>query len=336
MCPLLTWTNACSLDYSYLGAKRDSTAAGAGGKHTGTGSYPAGGTTRQTEESDGGASSPSSTSGSSGGSSGGSSASTFSGGSEGLGGAETIGGTTNETSSVAGANGLGGGGAAGASNLTGGNGGTHVGGTAGTSTTAPPPTSCKGCAVLEVPFTDRSQAARYFMRFDPSVSVNTRTTGGTGGATSVVSVQGTLTMRVFAPQLGNTQYQLLLQQASGAYTMCFSGVRSLPIGITAGWVTLEWSLGNCTADTAIGRLGLELLTSDATSDPIPSTTRLWLDSITLELNGSVLSGPFNFDTASSVNATPVTDDWNQALGVLYYRPTSPTPPTGTTISWLNN
>jgi hypothetical protein len=143
-------------------------------------------------------------------------------------------------------------------------------------------------------------------------------------------------MRVFAPKLGNTQYQLLVQQASGSYTMCFSGVRSLPPGVTAGWVTLEWSMGTCTSDTNIGRLGLDLLTSDALSDPTPDTTVLWLDTISLELAGSNLAGPFNFDSASTVNATPVTDDWNQSLGVLYYRPATPTPPTGTTITWFSN
>lgn len=191
--------------------------------------------------------------------------------------------------------------------------------------------------MLKVPFTGLNQTARYFMVFEPTVTVNTRATGGSGGA---VTAAGTLKMRVFAPALGNRQYQLLVQRSVANYEMCFSEYRSLPASVTAGWLTLEWDLQSCTTDTEIGRIGLDLRTSDAATDPTPSSTEMWVDSIWIERGGTILAGAFDFDAASSVNATPVQDDWNQTPGVLYYRPSIPpsniTPPTGTTISWRNN
>jgi hypothetical protein len=146
---------------------------------------------------------------------------------------------------------------------------------------------------------------------------------------------GILRARVFAQQLGNTQYQLFIQQDSGNYTMCFSGLQSLPSGIASSWVTLDFSLASCSATTAIGRLGLELSTDTAATAPTPGTTQLWVDSIWIEVNGYSVAGPFNFDSASTVNAASIAYDFNQSYGALYLRPSNPTPPSGSTLWWRN-
>lgn len=356
---LAAGANACSLsDYSYLGAKRDGdTSKHAGGAQTST--TPSGGTAGQGGQLSGGTHAGSSTPTSSAGgnsSQGGVSASTnggmtASGGtpatSNFAGGVPSNAGATStaKTSAVAGGGSTSGGGAAAAGTRATNGGTTHTvggspsggtGGTTVTTTATPPPSSCDGCAVLEVPFTGINQTARYFMVFTPSVTVNTRV-GGTSGA---VTAAGTLKVRVFAPVLGNRQYQLLVQRSVANYEMCFSEYRSLPASVTAEWVTLEWNLQSCASDTDIGRIGLDLRTSDATTDPTPGDTEMWVDSIWIERDQSVLVGAFDFDAATSVNATPVQDDWNQTPGVLYYRPSVPPsdiePPTGTTISWRND
>jgi hypothetical protein len=63
---------------------------------------------------------------------------------------------------------------------------------------------------------------------------------------------------------------------------------------------------------------------------------MWVDSIQIDLKGTTLAGPFNFDTSDTVNPSAVTNDYDQTRGVLYLRPSSPTPPSGSTISWRNN
>jgi hypothetical protein len=140
----------------------------------------------------------------------------------------------------------------------------------------------------------------------------------------------------FAPQLGNTQYQLYVQQDSGSYTMCYSAVQTIPSGVTSGWVTLQFGLGTCSVDTNIGRLGLVLITDSSTSAPAPGTTTLWIDSLWIELKGNYIAGPFKFDALSSVNPSSIPNDYNQEYNVLYLRPSSPTPPSGSNISWRNN
>jgi hypothetical protein len=344
---VISLTSACSFsDYSYLGAKRDSDpSTQTGGART----VPSGGAAGQGGQSgsgtDAGSSSPVS------GGQGGESASVI-GGMTAFGGSTTTynpaggvptdaGATNTVHSSTTAGGGSTSGGVAGATNggTTGTSGGSPSGGTGGSATTAPPPSSCSGCAVLEVPFTGLNQTVRYYMLFTPAVAVNTRSAGA-GGSGGTVTAAGTLKMRVFAPLLGNRQYQLIIQRSLQDYEMCFSGYRSLPTAVTAEWTILEWNLQSCTTDTDIGRLGLDLRTSDATTDPTPSLTRMWVDSIWIERGESSLVGPFGFDASSSVNATPVLDDWTQDPGVLYYRPSIPpdaiTPPTGTTISWRSN
>ena len=156
--------------------------------------------------------------------------------------------------------------------------------------------------------------------------------------TPMVSVTsaGIMKVRAYAPQLGNTQYQLLIQQDSGSYTMCFSGQLNFPSGIASNWVTLAWSLATCSANTNIGRLGLELISDASATAPTPSTTQLWVDSIWIEANGYSVAGPFNFDTSSTVNAATVAYDFNQSYGPLYLRPSNPTPPSGSTLWWLSD
>jgi hypothetical protein len=187
-----------------------------------------------------------------------------------------------------------------------------------------------------VPFTAKNTKARYFMLFSPMVTVNTHATSSTGGGTSTaITAEGTMKIRAFAPALGITQYNLFVQQDNGSYSMCFSGAQTMPTELTSGWVTLAWGLGACTADTSIGRLGLELVADEAADAATPSSTTIWLDSIWIELNGTTIAGPFNFDTSDKVNASAVTNDYDQDYGILYLRPSDPTPPSGSTISWLN-
>jgi len=154
------------------------------------------------------------------------------------------------------------------------------------------------------------------------------------GATGTpVTSEGTLKLRVYAPTLGNTQYQLFVQQDSGSYTQCFSGYKTLPTEVSSSWVTVAWGLGACTADTSIGRLGLELVADTAVDASTPSSTTMWVDSIQIDLNGTTIAGPFTFDTSDTVNASAIANDYDQTRGVLYLRPSSPTPPSGSTISW---
>ena len=207
----------------------------------------------------------------------------------------------------------------GGASVTGGS--SSTGGTSGSSGNTGLPTSCSGCAVLGVPFNMKGQIARFLMLYTPSVAVTTA---------------GILRARVFALQLGNTQYQLFIQQDSGSYTMCFSGPQSLPSAIASSWVTLDFSLASCSATTAIGRLGLELIADTSVSAPTPSYTQLWVDSIWIEANGYTVAGPFNFDSSSTVNAATVVYDFDQSYGALYLRPSSPTPPSGSTLWWLND
>jgi hypothetical protein len=158
------------------------------------------------------------------------------------------------------------------------------------------------------------------MLFTPSVSVT---------SASILRV------RAFAQTLGNTQYQLFIQQDSGSYTICLSGQLNLPSGIASSWVTLDFALSSCSANTNIGRLGLELMADTAPSAPTPNNTQLWIDSIWIEANGYGVAGPFNFDTSSTVNANSVSYDYNQSYGSLYLRPSNPTPPSGSTLWWRN-
>ncbi len=185
--------------------------------------------------------------------------------------------------------------------------------------------SYTGMARADVPFTTRGQLARYFMRFSPMVSVVESAVGGT------------LKIRVRAVQAGNTQYQMLIQQDSSPYSMCFSPVQTLPADITTSWVTLTWSLASCSANTSIGRLAFDLITSSAADAPTPSYTAILIDSIWIELNGKTISGPFNFDSQGTINGAALANDWSQALGVLYLRPSTVEPaataPAGSTISW---
>jgi len=146
---------------------------------------------------------------------------------------------------------------------------------------------------------------------------------------------GTMKIRARAHELGNTQYQMLIQQDSGEYVLCFSPVTSLPAGITTSWVTLEWSLGSCASDSSIGRLGFDLITPS--SEAAPGLTSMLLDSIWIELQGTTIAGPFDFAAPSSVNASAVANDWAQTNGILYLRPSTvepaSTPPSGSTIAW---
>jgi hypothetical protein len=218
-------------------------------------------------------------------------------------------------------------------------GGVSAGGVSSSAGTggASPPSTCPGCAVLQVPFTASGQIARFFMLFPSSsaaLTVNTHATSSTGGATStLVTSEGTMKLRVYAPLLGNTQYKLFVQQDTGSYTQCFSAAKTLPTEVSSGWCTLEWGLGACTADTAIGRLGLELITDTAVDASTPSRTTLWVDSIQIDLNGNIIAGPFTFDTSDTINPSAITNDYEQTRGVLYLRPSGPTPPSGSTISW---
>jgi hypothetical protein len=163
------------------------------------------------------------------------------------------------------------------------------------------------------------------MRFSPMVSV------------LEASVGATLKIRVRALQLGNTEFHLMIQQDSDPFAMCFSPVQTLPTNIASSWAVLEWSLASCSASTNIGRLAFDLGTSSASDAPTPSHTAMLIDSIWIELNGKTIAGPFNFDSQSSINGAAVADDWTQALGVLYLRPStvapSATAPAGSTISW---
>jgi hypothetical protein len=212
-------------------------------------------------------------------------------------------------------------------------GGAGIGGTTVATGGATPVTSCPGCAVLDVPFTAKGQSARYLMLFSPTVTVNERPATSSGGSGATVSNQGTIKARAYAPKLGNTVYQLFVQQEGGSYTMCFSEYLAVPPELTSSWVTLEWGLGNCSSDTSIGRLGVILLSSDDASAPTPTATTIWLDSLWIELNGSIIAGPFNFDSADKVNASAMPNDYDQTKGVLYLRPSGPPPPSGSTISW---
>lgn len=250
--------------------------------------------------------------------------------------------STGGISSDAGASASGGIGTGGLASSTVATGGVSAGGSSSSAGTggAPPPSTCPGCAVLQVPFTTSGQAARFFMLFPTSsatLTVNTHATSSTGGATgTLVTSEGTMKLRVYAPLLGNTQYKLFVQQDSGSYTQCFSGTKTFPPAVSNGWLTLEWGLGACTADTSIGRLGLELITDTAADASTPSSTTMWVDSIQLDLNGTTIAGPFTFDTSDTINASSITNDYDQTRGVLYLRPGGPTPPSGSTISWRGN
>jgi hypothetical protein len=202
--------------------------------------------------------------------------------------------------------------------------------------------TCSGCARLDVPFTARDQLARYYMMLSSTATVNEHASGGAAGASAVTNA-GTMKIRAYAPLLGNTNYEMLIQQSVSPYAICYSAVQTLPDAITSSWVTLEWSLASCSTDASIGRLGLDLITSSATSAPSPSTTTMWLDSIWIELKGEVILGPYNFDTATSVNPSTIANDYEQTANVLYLRPTistppvgSTAPPSGSTVSWFSN
>jgi hypothetical protein len=254
------------------------------------------------------------------------------------------------TASYGGRTGSGGGGSGGRTRITGGGNGGKAGtagannGVSGGDAGYPGVAgamSCSGCAVLNVPFTARDQIARYLLRFAP-VSVNAHGSSGTAGASAVTNA-GTLKVRAYAPRLGNTEYELFIQQSNNSYTLCDSGLQSLPSPITSYWVTLEWSLGSCSADTNIGRMGIDLVTSAATSAPAPGSTTLWIDSMWIELNGNVIVGPYDFDAATTVNPSSISSITDQNVGVLYLRPTivqsptsSTTPPAGSSVSWLSN
>lgn len=88
----------------------------------------------------------------------------------------------------------------------------------------------------------------------------------------------------------------------------------------------------------IGRLALDLVASDAASDPSPVSTTLYIDSVWIDRN-TTLVGPYDFTTASTVNNSSVADDWAQALNTLYLRPSITAwgsvsaLPAGSAISW---
>ena len=92
-------------------------------------------------------------------------------------------------------------------------------------------------------------------------------------------------------------------------------------------------MGACTADTSVGKLGPELLTDTAVDASTPGSTTMWVDPIQIDLNSTTIAGPFTFDTSDTVNASAVTNDYDQTRGVLYFRPNTPTPPSGSTIYW---
>ncbi len=268
-------------------------------------------------------------------------------------GSENAGGSTGGSASDGGsANGgesggseEGGGGSTGGDASTGGSaagGDTSTGGSATGGSGAIEPVDCSGCAVLNVPFTSKGQLARYYLKFATAVDVNQRATDGSG---SLIQT-GTMKVRAFAPALGNTSYEMLIQQSASPYAICYSEILTWPEGITSGWVTLEWSLGSCSSDTGIGRLGLDLIAPSASDAPTPTGTTLWLDQIWIEKNGGTIAGPFSFDSSSAVSASVVTEDYQQTDGVLFLRPSVPgpptaptesvTPPTGSTIGWFAN
>lgn len=238
------------------------------------------------------------------------------------------GGSVNSTGTRAsGGNATGGSQTGGTSAVVGGTSGA-TGGTSAASSANGGTDSCAGCARLEVPFTAAGQRARYYLKFLPWATVNAY-------SGSTMTLAGKMKIRARARALGNTQYQMLIQQDSGDYVMCFSAITSVPPEITTSWVTLEWALGTCASDSSIGRLGFDLITSS--SEVAPSKTSMLIDSIWIELHGKVIVGPFNFDVASSINASAVANDWAQTNGVLYLRPSTvapaSTPPTGSTIAW---
>lgn len=199
------------------------------------------------------------------------------------------------------------------------------------------PTSCAGCAVLNVPFTTKGQSARFLMLFSPSATVNERgDTTGVSGGTSTITAAGKLKVRAYAPQLGNTQYQLFIQQSVSPYSQCSTGAVAIPSGITSNWVTLEFDLSGCSADTSIGRYAIDLLADSAVSAAVPSSTVIWIDSVWFEIKGNTVVGPYNFDTSGAVNPSAIWNDYDQSNGALYLRPNNPSPPTGSSISWMSN
>jgi hypothetical protein len=200
-------------------------------------------------------------------------------------------------------------------------------GTAGASSVA-----CTGCAVLDVPFSAKLQAARVLTLFSPSVAVNDRTSGA-GGAGTVVNA-GKLKVRVYLPRSGNSTYQLMIQQDSGNYSICYSPITAWPSTATSAWTTLEWGLEACAADTAVGRFAMTLLSPSTTDAAVPGRATLWIDAIWIELNGKTIAGPFNFDNANSLNPVGTYYDYQQTYGILYPRPNNPTPPSGTTLAFF--
>src|SRR5512133_1988867 len=90
-----------------------------------------------------------------------------------------------------------------------------AGGVSAASSTFGGAASCPGCARLDVPFTAPEQRARYYLKFLPWATVNAR-------SGSSITYAGTMKIRARVRQLGNTQYQMLIQQDSGNYVLCFS------------------------------------------------------------------------------------------------------------------